>query len=157
MGQEALQLVKQSIDANADRPILRAMASNLGRSRLAVAPDLLRLISEKAQNKDTKGQALYSLAENLRGQSERASDQALSEKLSKEAEALYERVVKDFGDVQLFRRPLADTAAAALRELRLLGIGKVAPDIAAEDTDGKPFKLSDYRGKVVLLDFWGNW
>ena len=23
--------------------------------------------------------------------------------------------------------------------------------------DGKPFKLSDYKGKVVLLDFWGFW
>jgi peroxiredoxin len=32
-----------------------------------------------------------------------------------------------------------------------------APEIAGEDIDGKKFKLSDYRGKVVLLDFWGNW
>jgi hypothetical protein len=32
-----------------------------------------------------------------------------------------------------------------------------APDIAAEDLDGVAFKLSDYRGKIVLLDFWGHW
>jgi thiol-disulfide isomerase/thioredoxin len=32
-----------------------------------------------------------------------------------------------------------------------------APDIEGEDADGKLFKLSDYRGKVVLLDFWGDW
>jgi peroxiredoxin len=31
------------------------------------------------------------------------------------------------------------------------------PDIVAKDTDGVDFKLSDYRGKVVLLDFWGFW
>jgi cytochrome oxidase Cu insertion factor (SCO1/SenC/PrrC family) len=31
---------------------------------------------------------------------------------------------------------------------------KPAPDIVATDQDGKEFKLSDYRGKVVLLDFW---
>jgi peroxiredoxin len=41
--------------------------------------------------------------------------------------------------------------------LRYLAIGKVAPDIEGEDIDGRRFKLSDYRGKVVLLDFWGNW
>jgi predicted Zn finger-like uncharacterized protein len=36
-------------------------------------------------------------------------------------------------------------------------VGNKAPEIAGEDLDGKKFKLSDYRGKVVLLDFWGNW
>ncbi|MFL5342690.1 MAG: hypothetical protein ACJ8F7_21365 [Gemmataceae bacterium] len=36
-------------------------------------------------------------------------------------------------------------------------VGHAAMEIEAEDIDGKKFKLSDYRGKVVLLDFWGNW
>lgn len=36
-------------------------------------------------------------------------------------------------------------------------IGKAAPEIDGEDIDGQRFKLSDYRGKVVLLDFWGHW
>jgi cytochrome oxidase Cu insertion factor (SCO1/SenC/PrrC family) len=35
--------------------------------------------------------------------------------------------------------------------------GKPAPEIVGEDVDGKPMKLSDFRGTVVLLDFWGNW
>jgi uncharacterized Zn finger protein (UPF0148 family) len=38
-----------------------------------------------------------------------------------------------------------------------LKVGNLAPEIEGEDLDGKKFKLSDYRGKVVLLDFWGNW
>ena len=38
-----------------------------------------------------------------------------------------------------------------------LGIGQEAPDIAGTDADGQPFKLSDYRGKVVVLTFSGNW
>lgn len=38
-----------------------------------------------------------------------------------------------------------------------LAVGRVAPEIDGEDVDGKPLKLSDYRGKVVLLDFWGHW
>lgn len=36
-------------------------------------------------------------------------------------------------------------------------IGQTAPDIDGEDIDGVRFKLSDYRGKVVVLDFWGDW
>lgn len=35
--------------------------------------------------------------------------------------------------------------------------GKPAPDFKAQDVDGVEFKLSDYKGKVVLLDFWGFW
>ncbi len=38
-----------------------------------------------------------------------------------------------------------------------LEIGMLAPEIEGEDIDGVQFKLSDYRGKVVVLDFWGNW
>jgi cytochrome oxidase Cu insertion factor (SCO1/SenC/PrrC family) len=36
----------------------------------------------------------------------------------------------------------------------MLPVGSKAPDIEGTDADGKTFKLSDYRGKVVLLDFW---
>lgn len=36
-------------------------------------------------------------------------------------------------------------------------VNQNAPEISGEDVDGKEFKLSDYRGKVVVLDFWGFW
>jgi hypothetical protein len=35
--------------------------------------------------------------------------------------------------------------------------GNIAIEIEGEDIDGKNFKLSDYQGKVVMLDFWGFW
>jgi predicted Zn finger-like uncharacterized protein len=38
-----------------------------------------------------------------------------------------------------------------------LDVGQMAMEIEGEDIDGQPFKLSDYRGKVVVLDFWGHW
>ena len=44
-----------------------------------------------------------------------------------------------------------------LFELQNLQIGRAAPDIQGEDLDSVKFKLSDYRGKVVVLDFWGDW
>ena len=40
---------------------------------------------------------------------------------------------------------------------RHLQVGREAPDFLTEDVDGTEFRLSDYRGKVVLLDFWGFW
>ena len=52
---------------------------------------------------------------------------------------------------------LALRAAAPEFEKARLQIGMEAPDIVGEDLDGVSFKLSDYRGKVVVLDFWGDW
>ena len=39
----------------------------------------------------------------------------------------------------------------------LYGVGDVAPEIAMSDPDGVERKLSDLKGKVVLLDFWASW
>ncbi|NND93833.1 MAG: TlpA family protein disulfide reductase [Flavobacteriales bacterium] len=36
-------------------------------------------------------------------------------------------------------------------------IGQFAPPISSVDIDGRPFELSDLKGSVVLLDFWGSW
>ncbi|MAE77142.1 MAG: hypothetical protein CMJ85_09760 [Planctomycetes bacterium] len=44
-----------------------------------------------------------------------------------------------------------------LFEFEHLQIGMTAPEIEAEDIDGQVFRLTDYRGKVVMLSFWGDW
>lgn len=59
-------------------------------------------------------------------------------------------------------REFADTKAAkaaAEHGVATVGVkvGQLAPDFDAVDADGAAFKLSEYRGKVVLLDFWGFW
>lgn len=42
--------------------------------------------------------------------------------------------------------------AVALRR-----VGQTAPDFVAQSPSGKPLHLSDFRGKIVLLDFWATW
>jgi hypothetical protein len=42
-------------------------------------------------------------------------------------------------------------------EIRDDVVGKTAPEIQAEDLDGVRFKLSDFRGKVVVLTFWAEY
>jgi hypothetical protein len=79
---------------------------------------------------------------------------------AQEAERLFARAATKYGDVKIpvtyygSGGTVGEKARAELFQIRHLAVGKVAPDIEGEDQDGKRFKLSDYRGKVVLLDFW---
>jgi hypothetical protein len=75
----------------------------------------------------------------------------------REIETVFEQAVKKYGDVKLAGGDtVEELAKGKLFEFRNLRVGKEVPDIQGEDQDGKRFKLSDYRGKVVLLDFWSH-
>ncbi len=72
--------------------------------------------------------------------------------------AKLEKLASEYADVEV--RPgktLGAMLEAEIFEIKFLSIGKTAPDIDGEDIDGVAFKLSDYRGKVVVVDFWGDW
>jgi hypothetical protein len=77
--------------------------------------------------------------------------------LDAETEKYWVACVEKYADIQMGRMTLGEIADGKLFVIRHLQIGKTAPDIEAEDLDGVEFKLSDYRGKVVVLDFWGDW
>ena len=142
----------------------------------------LRTVLEKNPHREVQGAACLRLAQLLAGRVEKLDVlkeqpelarryealfgkdylEALRSKdrasVMKEAEALYEQASEKFGDVKLpYNETVGEVARTDLFEIRYLAVGKVAPDIGGEDQDGRPFKLSDYRGKVVLLYFWSEY
>lgn len=64
-------------------------------------------------------------------------------------------------DLRAVRYAYAPPAGVALEKPReetpVLANGTPAPDFAAKDKNGKPLRLSDLKGKVVVLDFWASW
>ncbi len=44
-----------------------------------------------------------------------------------------------------------------IESAKMVAIGKTAPEFTQNDTSGKPVKLSQFKGKYVLLDFWASW
>lgn len=73
------------------------------------------------------------------------------EEAAASAAAILERLSADF----------PNTAAGMQARVRSLQgkteVGMVAPDFGGKSIDGFEFKLSEFRGKVVMLDFYGFW
>jgi hypothetical protein len=136
---------------------LSDVCATLADSTSATAEKQLEAILAKSPHHDVQGQACFALAQNQKNRADRADPAKPDAKLTKSAEKLFERVIEKYGDVKYYSSTLSEQAKGELFELRNLAIGKVAPEIEGEDIGGKKFKLSDYRGKVVVLDFWGNW
>jgi thiol-disulfide isomerase/thioredoxin len=79
-----------------------------------------------------------------------------------EAEALFEVFCSEFDGRHAYRyqnieQVYRHEAEIQLKELRFRAAGKPAPEIDGLDLDGRPMTLSGYRGRVVLLNFWGTW
>lgn len=71
-----------------------------------------------------------------------------------EIEAAFEEAARYGETPHPYGGTIGEHAQAALYEIRHLSVGKEAPEIEGVDQHGVRFKLSDYRGKAVLLDFW---
>ena len=133
-----------------------------GRATYAISEGLKNDIEMAAYLSSAEPEALQGMSEYF-GEERVAALNALdAEKTQKEIEQVYERVVKEYSDVKVNAGTKRETtlgkqAGSALFEIRNLVVGKPAPEIEGVDLDGVAFKLSDYHGKIVLLDFWGNW
>lgn len=61
------------------------------------------------------------------------------------------------GIVTQFNEMLVENNKPAPAKTSAPTIGSVAPDFTMNDTEGKPFTLSQLKGKYVLVDFWASW
>lgn len=155
----------------------------LARNGSLAAKDFLRNILTVNNSKEVQGRATFALAKwhvaatktlgrlNSKDQkavkrtAKRAGEKTVAflketgaKNLEAKALSLFKRVESEFADVPYFRKKTIGTAAkSSVFAMTHLNIGQEAPNITAEDIDGVEFSLSDYRGKVVVLDFWGNW
>jgi hypothetical protein len=185
-GGDTSKVLKRLTEKYADNPKLAGVVSTIAYSDSPSGEALLRAVAEKNPDRTARGNATMALAQFLKrrveligrlrenAQGVRPIEQFLASQgydkeavarlkstdtaaLVKEIESLFERVEKEFGDINSGRGTLAKLAASELSEIRDLGIGKACPEIAGADIDGQSFKLSDYKGKVVVVDFWGDW
>jgi hypothetical protein len=160
--ERALKSLAQYTAGDLKPEMLDAAASSIW--RLGLVPgqeEFLRQAFENNRHRKVRASAGHRLAYLLKLYSENGDTRnpgpAVAAKRAAEAERLYEKVIADYGDVPYYFGTVAERAGPELFELRDLAIGKTVPEIEAEDLGGVKFKLSDYRGKVVMLDFWGDW
>jgi hypothetical protein len=132
----------------------------------AAAEAFLSSTVSQSPDRDIKGIASYALARIHQKRVGEISDadpnpNAIGLKRSRilEVEVMLRTIQSEYTDVVAGPQfTLGKSADEDLFELHSpLAIGKVVPEIAGEDIDGRPMKLSEFRGKVVMLDFWGDW
>lgn len=140
-GTESQELMDVLYSRHIDSPAMELVVSMTRDSKR-----LRKLL--KSPHERVKGLATIQLADMLMGEEPEDVE---------EVEALYQEVVDKYASIETSRGTIGERAKSSLFELQYLRVGKVAPDIVGKDLDGVEFKLTDYRGKVVMLDFWGNW
>lgn len=124
----------------------------------AFSPEMevaLNQISLKGETPELKGQANLALARGQRLQAEKLFQGAQFKESGLAWEAALAKVKQAQEDLKTTK--IGKLAADARFELEQLTVGKIAPEIDGEDIDGKRFKLSDHRGKITVICFWGNW
>ncbi|MDG1873166.1 MAG: hypothetical protein P8J27_04595 [Mariniblastus sp.] len=66
-----------------------------------------------------------------------------------------EEILKVLEGVEM--KDLASSVKTRIKMRENFSLGMSPPDIVGLDLDGAKFSLSDYKGKVLFIDFWGDW
>ena len=126
---------------------------HLESEKLDTVCQMLAYSSREEENKEFLTAAMAKNPhQQVKGAAALSLGQLMVRKNPAQAEQHFNDVIEKYGT-----KEQKQTAKGELFEMHNLAVGKVAPEITGEDVDGKKFKLSDYRGKVVVLDFWGDW
>jgi hypothetical protein len=148
----AQKAIDRLIEKYPDHPMVERAVGALGRMDDGEAK--LRAILEKDPKAKVKAAAALGIGRALAEKTDELAEKpAEADKVAAEGEKYLTMAI----DLSKDNKAAKEDAEGVLRALRTLRVGKEAPDIKGGDLDGKEFKLSDYRGKVVMLDFWGNW
>jgi thiol-disulfide isomerase/thioredoxin len=121
--------------------------------------NFLKTVAEKTTSTTVQAVALYYSALALDAQAGDEEDRGNDEgagKIRAEAIATLEKAAKLAPAVKVGERTLAKAVEAESAAMRI-GVGNLAPDVEGVGLDGAKVKLSSYRGKVVLFDFWATW
>lgn len=78
-------------------------------------------------------------------------DEAGLNKLEAQLDGLLPKIRTSFAAKQIYEKITEE------RRRSKIGPGAMAADFTQPGIDGKPVKLSDYRGKYVFVDFWASW
>lgn len=111
---------------------------------VAEAVALLEKMIAQVKDHDALGTAYFALSQVLKRDGKPES--------TKRAVKVLGKLAKEYGDT--FYGKFAE---GLIYEAENLQVGMLAPDFVGKDAHGEEVKLSDYRGKVTFLVFWGFW
>lgn len=143
-----IEAIRQAVDTHHLRspklvPLCMALVTTQDPKSLAVLEKI------RANNPDTKVQGVAALAEAMLLKSSGDSPEILKKRI-----AALRKAIIDSSDVDLGGITVAELAKDELYVINNLTKGRTAPDLSGIDAAGRPLKLSDFTGKVVILVFW---
>jgi thiol-disulfide isomerase/thioredoxin len=156
------EALKRLRDGYATKPEIERTLQGLAGWQDPAADDLLRDVMARNPDRAVQAQACQALLDASEGAAKFADWLRQSkENLARvESDAGKEQAAQFLAAGDRARKQVAELTSM-LREryadVPLVAVGRRPPRITSEDLDGKPVRLEDLKGKVVVLDIWATW
>lgn len=145
-----IEAVRKAIETNhLKSPNLTPMCLALASAGDPRALSILEKISSDHPDKKIQGVAALGASILLKNLGDNAD-------LTRKRLTYLRKAIIQSSDVDLGGTTVAKLAEDELYLIRFLSKGRIAPDLVGSDSAGRPLKLSDFHGKVVLLLFWSS-